>query len=55
VKSLASALPLAPAGAAQAPCREPGRDIERRLARWDRHVAWIEIESDPERLPENRK
>ena len=38
-----------------APCRELGRDIERQLARWDRHVAWIKIESDPEKLPENRK
>lgn|GEM_PF-1728179 len=38
-----------------APCRELGRDIERQLARWDRRVAWIKIESDPEKLPENRK
>lgn len=38
-----------------APCRELGRDIERQLARWDKHVAWIKIESDPETLPENHK
>jgi len=38
-----------------APCRELGRDIERQLARWDKHVTWIKIESDPETLPENRK
>ena len=38
-----------------APCRELGRDIERQLARWDRHVVWIKIESDPEKLPENQK
>ncbi len=37
------------------PCRELGRDIERQLARWDKHVVWIKIESDPEKLPENRK
>ena len=38
-----------------APCRELGRDIQRQLARWDRHVVWIKIESDPEKLPENQK
>lgn len=38
-----------------APCRELGRDIERQLARWDKHVVWIKIESDPEKLPENTK
>ena len=38
-----------------APCRELGRDIERQLARWDKHVVWIKIESDPEKLPENQK
>lgn len=37
------------------PCRELGRDIERQLARWDKQVVWIKIESDPEKLPEKRK
>ena len=55
MKSVAPALLLAHAGTAQAPCRELGRDIERQLARWDKHVVWIKIESDPEKLPENTK
>lgn len=37
-----------------APCRVLARDIEGQLKRWDdKHVVWIKIESDPEKLPED--
>jgi hypothetical protein len=36
------------------PCRLLSRDIEGQLKRWDgKHIVWIKIESDPEKLPEN--
>ncbi len=40
-----------------APCREMARDIKRQMKRWQRdgkQVVWIKIESDPQKLPENR-
>lgn len=40
-----------------APCREMARDIKRQMKRWQRdgkHVVWLKIESDPQKLPENR-
>lgn len=39
-----------------APCRELARDVEGQLKRWDdKHVVWLKIESDPEKLPERKK
>lgn len=38
-----------------APCRQLSTDIERQLKRWDKHVVWLKIESDPEKLLENKK
>ena len=39
-----------------APCRELARDVESQLKRWQgKHVVWLKIESDPEKLPEKNK
>jgi thiol-disulfide isomerase/thioredoxin len=39
-----------------APCRELARDVESQLKRWEgKHVVWLKIESDPEKLPERKK
>jgi len=39
-----------------APCRLLARDIEGQIKRWDgKHVVWIKIESDPEKLPQDGK
>lgn len=40
-----------------APCHEMARDIERQMKRWKsdgKHIVWIKIESDPQKLQENR-
>lgn len=40
------------------PCRMLARDIQGQLHRWEKdgtHVVWLKIESDPEKLPKNRK
>jgi hypothetical protein len=34
-----------------APCHLLARDIESQLKRWNKHVVWLKIESDPEKLP----
>lgn len=39
-----------------APCRLLARDIEGQMKRWDdKHVVWLKIESDPDKLPEKKK
>lgn len=38
-----------------APCRELARDVEGQLKRWQgKHVVWLKVESDPQKLPEYR-
>ena len=38
-----------------APCRELARDVQRQLKRWEgKHVVWLKIESDPEKLSEKK-
>lgn len=38
-----------------APCRELARDVEGQLKRWQgKHVVWLKVESDPQKLPEHR-
>lgn len=41
-----------------APCRMLARDIQSQLHRWERdgrHVVWLKIESDPDKLPKDHK
>jgi thiol-disulfide isomerase/thioredoxin len=41
-----------------APCRMLAHDIESQLHRWEhdgRHVVWLKVESDPDKLPKDSK